>query len=349
MADVPYVLPYVVFAAIFSVLVLTPLPWHLHSWNGGTCLIMVYAAIGSLICAVDKSIWADNVEYELPIWCDITTRILIGLSVGLPAAAFCLTRRLYIIASSRGGIPSEQRLKALIFDLSIGFGFPLLVLGPFYYIVQGHRYNIIIGFGCRPAAVNTLATYFLILMWPVLFGVATLSYGVLATRAFFLHRKKMEAALATGTSLTEARFIRLISLTIVSSISTLPPSIFVIWQDARSNGLRPWISWTSIKWGYSAVWRFSTIPRETRHTQEFLDWLFIVVAIQFLLFFAQESTNNYLRVFRHLIKKFSSNLAPESQKTSFTSSEVTLTDCGNVGIQTNVIRAEAHLAAGDSA
>ncbi|KZT31754.1 fungal pheromone STE3G-protein-coupled receptor [Sistotremastrum suecicum HHB10207 ss-3] len=251
MADVPYV----VFAAIFSVLILTPLPWHLHSWNGGTCLIMVYAAIGSLICAVDKSIWADNVEYELPIWCDISQSILIGLSVGLPAAAFCLTRRLYIIASSRGGIPSEQRLKALIFDLTIGFGFPLLVLD---YIVQGHRYNIIIGFGCRPAAVNTLATYFLILMWPVVFGVATLSYGVLATRAFFLHRKKMEAALATGTSLTGARFIRL-RLTIVSSISTLPPSIFVIWQDATSNGLRPWISWTSIKWGYSAVWRFSTM------------------------------------------------------------------------------------------
>lgn len=115
---------YVVFAIISSVLVLLPLPWHFHSWNGGTCLIMIYAAMGCIICAVDKTVWADNVDYELPVWCDISesivkdhwlnswfliaTRVLVGLSVGLPAAALCLTRRLYLVASSPFGGSQTQ-------------------------------------------------------------------------------------------------------------------------------------------------------------------------------------------------------------------------------------------------
>ncbi len=44
------------------------------------------------------------------------------------------------------------------------------------YIVQGHRFNIFENLGCYPAIYNTLPTYFLVYMWPILIGIISSVY-----------------------------------------------------------------------------------------------------------------------------------------------------------------------------
>lgn len=44
------------------------------------------------------------------------------------------------------------------------------------YIVQGHRFNIFEVIGCYPAIYNTVPTYFLVYMWPVVVGLISAVY-----------------------------------------------------------------------------------------------------------------------------------------------------------------------------
>ena len=112
--DDPYPL-FSVFAFLGFILVLIPLPWHLHAWNSGTCYFMIWTSIACLNQFVNSIVWADNALNPTPIWCDIcmfvfirssvhaehpilAIRIILGASVGIPAASLCINRRLYHIA-----------------------------------------------------------------------------------------------------------------------------------------------------------------------------------------------------------------------------------------------------------
>lgn len=58
-------------AFLAFVLVLIPLPWHLQSWNSGTCLFMFWVGLSALNFFINSIIWHNNVLDSAPIWCDI--------------------------------------------------------------------------------------------------------------------------------------------------------------------------------------------------------------------------------------------------------------------------------------
>lgn len=55
------------------VLVLIPLPWHLHAWNSGTCFFMLWAALACLNLFINSIVWAGNALNPAPWWCEICT------------------------------------------------------------------------------------------------------------------------------------------------------------------------------------------------------------------------------------------------------------------------------------
>ena len=58
-------------AAIGTVLVLIPLPWHIEAMNTGTCYYMIWTALACLNQLINSIIWAGNFENRAPVWCDI--------------------------------------------------------------------------------------------------------------------------------------------------------------------------------------------------------------------------------------------------------------------------------------
>ena len=108
-----------VFSFIGFVLCLIPLPWHLHAWNSGTCAFMIWTALSCLVGFVNSVVWSGNVNNPAPIWCDIcesptlsstrfllsiapsASKIIIGVSIGIPAATLCISRRLYHLTAGQ--------------------------------------------------------------------------------------------------------------------------------------------------------------------------------------------------------------------------------------------------------
>ncbi|KZT36361.1 fungal pheromone STE3G-protein-coupled receptor, partial [Sistotremastrum suecicum HHB10207 ss-3] len=191
-----------------------------------------------------------------------------------------------------------------IVDLAIGIGFPILLMGPLYYTVQGNRYNIILGFGCRPSYVNILESYLLVWMWPVIIGLINLVYGVLAILGFMRHRKNTGDTISSHRALTRARYIRLVGLTLTLAIETIPPATLTIWYDIVISHPKLGLSWANIKWGFSAVNTYTDIPVLQVRVTNYLDWLYPLAALQFFLFFgfSEESRRSYEGVIRRIGK-----------------------------------------------
>ncbi|KAG6839154.1 pheromone B alpha 3 receptor, partial [Blastosporella zonata] len=70
MADPAYP-AFSIFSFIGFILVLIPLPWHLQAWNSGTCLFMIWTAIGCLNAFINSIVWHNNAIDWAPVWCDI--------------------------------------------------------------------------------------------------------------------------------------------------------------------------------------------------------------------------------------------------------------------------------------
>ncbi|KAJ6463103.1 hypothetical protein DFH09DRAFT_1382543 [Mycena vulgaris] len=91
---------------------------------------------------------------------------MMGASVGLHAAS-CVNCRLYQIAS----VARRRHHQMLIGALICGLFSALYVAAQ--NIVQGHRFNILEDIDCYPALFNSLPTYFISSMWPLLIGLAS--------------------------------------------------------------------------------------------------------------------------------------------------------------------------------
>lgn len=113
---------------------------------------------------------------------------MVGSAVAIPCASLCINRRLYHISSANTvTITKAEKRRAIMVDLAIGVGIPVLQMVMrmlnFYhlrrlyltsyleYIVQGHRYNIFEDVGCYPFTYNTPVAYVLVITWPIVIGL----------------------------------------------------------------------------------------------------------------------------------------------------------------------------------
>ncbi|KAF6745546.1 GPCR fungal pheromone mating factor, partial [Ephemerocybe angulata] len=79
-----------------------PLPWHIQAGNSGTCAYMIWTALSCLNSFVTRLVWKDHARNIAPVWCDIVpSKIIIGVSVGIPASVLCISRRLYTLTAVR--------------------------------------------------------------------------------------------------------------------------------------------------------------------------------------------------------------------------------------------------------
>ncbi|KAJ7190878.1 fungal pheromone STE3G-protein-coupled receptor, partial [Mycena pura] len=295
-----------VFSFLGFVLVLVPLPWHLQAWNSGTCFYVMWAFLACLNQFINSIVWADDVINRAPVWCDISIRITMAASVGLPASSLCINRRLYQIASVRAvSITKAEKRRAAFIDALICVLFPLVFLA-MQYIVQGHRFNIVEQIGCFPAIYNSLPTYFISLMWPPLIGCISAVYGVLSLRAFLRRRAAFAQFLAPSSSssgLTTARYLRLMALAATDILLTTPLGLFLIFVNCTAEPIGPWRSLADTHFMFSRV---EQIPAFVWRSQSLLAtglectrWAAPLSGLIFFAFFgcAVEARKNYALAF----------------------------------------------------
>ncbi|KAF8841556.1 STE3-like pheromone receptor [Paxillus ammoniavirescens] len=266
-----------------------PLPWHLQAWNTGTCMYMIWTSLGCLIMFVNSIVWNDNVVNWAPVWCDISSRYIVGASIGIPASALCINRRLYYIVKLQSlSYGKKEKRREIVVDASIGVGFPCVVMA-LQYVVQGHRFNIFEQIGCYPATMNTLPAYFLIFMWPLLVGLISMVYAACTFRLALRQKSRLREMLHTGCSIDAGRYWRLMALCTTEIIFTVPLSLYSIIMNAVDNAPMPYVSWAYIHEGFSAVGQYPSVAWQTSPASiaslEVSRWCFFLCAFVVFAFF----------------------------------------------------------------
>ncbi|KAH7924988.1 STE3-domain-containing protein [Leucogyrophana mollusca] len=284
-------------AFIATAIVLVPLPWHWRAKNIATLSIILWLFISNLIFAINSVIWANTVLNVAPVWCDIATKLQIGANMALPACCLCVCIHLERIASVRQARTTHaDRRRRMIFDAALCWGMPIIYMA-LHYIVQGHRFDIVEQFGCRPTIYVSIPAICLIWVPPMVVAVLTLAYAGMALLHFFRRRLTFAKHLQDSTSgLTSSRYFRLMCMAVVQMIWGLLITSLNMWFTCR-NGLRPWISWQNVHDGFSQVAYFPTvlIPRSTLIWTYVLWWTVPISSAFFFAFFSfgQEAMKEY--------------------------------------------------------
>lgn len=297
------------FSFIGFVMCCIPFPWHLQAWNTGTCLYMAWAGIACLVQGINSIIWNGNAINWAPVWCDISARIYIGVSVAIPAASLCINRRLYHIASVRSvTVTKAEKRRAIMVDLAIGLGLPVLEM-ILQYIPQGHRFDIYEDIGCFPSTYFTPVAIALVHVPPVAIGCVSAVYSILSIRAFAKSHAQFKELLSNNSNISTNRYLRLMMLAGIETLLTVPLGIWSIYSNASVGGIHPWKGWADTHWGFSRVnqipsilWRSNPIAERNLELSRFF---IILCAFIFFCFFgfAEEARKNYRSAIQSVTKR----------------------------------------------
>ncbi|KAH7904573.1 pheromone A receptor-domain-containing protein [Hygrophoropsis aurantiaca] len=284
-------------AFIAALLVLIPLPWHWRARNIATLSIIAWLFISNLIFAINSIIWANTVLNVAPIWCDISTKLQMGANMALPACCLCVCIHLERIASVRQvRTMHAEKLRRMFFDAALCWGLPIIYMA-LHYIVQGHRFDIVEEFGCRPTIYVSIPAIFLIWVPPMVAALLTLAYAGVALVHFFRRRLTFAKHLQDSTSgLTSSRYFRLMCMSVLQMVWGLLVTSLNMWFTCQ-HGLRPWISWANVHDGFSQIAYFPTvlIPQSTLTWTFALWWTVPVSSVFFFAFFSfgEEAMKEY--------------------------------------------------------
>lgn len=280
-----------------------PFYWHLESWNVGTCLFMAWAGLGCLNAFINSVVWNNSVQNFAPVWCDISSRFIVGLNVAIPAAVLVIAHRLFKIASRTAALSTRaEKRRAVLVDLAIGLGIPLVQM-PLQLVVEGHRFDILEEIGCVPATFNVTLAFPLVYIWPLVLSIVAAVYSVLTICLFWKSSQHLKEMSGSNKNLNHNRYMRLMALSGTQLLINLPMNIYNFYTELH-NPISPWISWKDTHLDYSFVgqlhsnaWRLHLAT-----PVEWARWSVIVCAFSFFIFFgfAEEARKHY-----HLAYSFS--------------------------------------------
>ncbi|KIK69499.1 hypothetical protein GYMLUDRAFT_507936 [Collybiopsis luxurians FD-317 M1] len=286
-----------------------PLPWHLEAWNTGTCLYMIWTGLACLNQFVNSIIWTGNAINSAPVWCDISTRFMIGSAVAIPAASLCINRRLYYIATANAvTITKAERRRAVLVDLCIGVGIPVLEM-VLQYIDQGHRFNIFEDIGCYPFTYNTWVAYVVVVTWPLAIGCVSAVYCILSIRAFNKRRAQFKELLSSNSNLSSNRYFRLMCLAATEIFCTIPLSCWSIYLNVTSEPIQPWKGWDDTHSFFSRVVQYPSViwhlNKGTAISLETSRWFVVFCSVVFFAYFgfADEARKNYRAAFGSMARR----------------------------------------------
>ncbi|KAJ7749677.1 putative fungal pheromone GPCR, STE3-type [Mycena metata] len=266
---------------VAAALVLVPLPGHWRARNIPTLSIISWLFVLNVSYGVNAVVWAGNADIVLPVWCDIVTKIKIGATFALPSSCFCLALQLHAIASS---LKTSRGRRAMAVDLVLCFGLPILIMA-LHYVVQGHRFDIVEDFGCRPAIYISWLSLLLVDLPPAIASLLALVFCGLALFFFFRRRSAFIHMINDSDSgLTTSRYARLMAMTTLLGTWNAIVIGIGLWAT-YSEGLRPWTGWADVHFNFSRIQPY-LIAEFPRPLLRLTYLLWAAVPVSSLLFFS---------------------------------------------------------------
>ncbi|KAF7421282.1 hypothetical protein PC9H_011804 [Pleurotus ostreatus] len=308
----------VAFISAFSVLLVVP--WHWRARNVATLSMAAWLFITNAIYAIDAVVWSDNVKIAIPVWCDITTKIIIGSQFALPAACLCISIHLERVASVRAArIMQQDRRRRQIFEGLMCWGLPAVFMA-LHYIVQGHRFDVIEDYGCRPTTYISYVGIFLMYFPPLFMALVSFVFSALALRHFLRRRVTFALHLqASNSALTTSRYFRLMSMALAQMFAIIAVTAYTLWFTLIAVPIRPYTSWADVHSDWLRIDQYLTKFTPPLVVRSFyaLWWMVPLSTFLFVAFFAfgQEALDEYKKCFMWLISViFRNKPAPGSEE-----------------------------------
>uniref|UniRef100_A0A8H7XK66 Pheromone receptor n=1 Tax=Psilocybe cubensis TaxID=181762 RepID=A0A8H7XK66_PSICU len=213
--------------------------------------IIVWLLGHNLIHAINAAVWAGNVDIHVPIWCDIVTKVLLGIKVALPGALVCIACQLELSSSQRTILKDRRVLRnRMIFELFLCYVLPTLYM-LLHLVIQDRSIALIIS------------------------GVSIHNSGRVVGMSLSKH-------LETRSTMTASQFNRqlIICMTMAGSLVLLNLStLFSI------HSFEPWTSWSSV---HAFMTKIEIIKNSSDvKTVQFLWWsMFAISVLYIILLFA---------------------------------------------------------------
>ncbi|KAJ7242164.1 GPCR fungal pheromone mating factor, partial [Mycena haematopus] len=289
-----------IFALVGLVVQLVPLYWQFEPWNVGTLWYIFWVSLSCFAGYFNAVVWEGNTVNSAPAWCEISIRITMAVSVGLPAASLCINRRLYEIARAPltdVGSKTENR-RTIIIDSLISGLFPLLYI-PLQLVAERHRFNILEDVGCVVDLYDSLPTYFISYSAPAILSFGSFVYCILSIYAMSASRANITEVLSRHQHLTPSRFLRLAGLALATLFLSAPLALLGIAANATAAGFATQVSGDAALFDFSVI---AEIPRSVWASSqtnliavELTRWIAPVCALLFFSFFglAEEAREHY--------------------------------------------------------
>lgn len=136
--------------------------------------IVLWLALANVLRGVNSSLFDGTVAVKSFVWCDISTKLLLGVNVAIPCAFLCIGRRMELLSSSRKIFDNATvRRNSILFELLMCYIVPLIYMA-LHLLAQHHRFDIIQDFGCFAAIHPSTPGVVLVWVLPLLIGAVSL-------------------------------------------------------------------------------------------------------------------------------------------------------------------------------
>ncbi|KAF9064867.1 pheromone A receptor-domain-containing protein [Rhodocollybia butyracea] len=197
--------------------------------------LVLWLLVCNLIQGIDSLIWAGNTDIHVPRWCDLVTKILLGLMVAIPGACICIAIKLARIHQDEKRKASMKWVPYAI-DGLFCLGVPVAYMC-LHFIVQDHRFNIAENFGCSASIYPTNEALALMLVPPMLLGSAAFFICTRAFHNFSRSLQSFDAHRSASTRSSYPDFSRRVSMVMIFASVTAIITMFGIF--VRSD-IVPW-------------------------------------------------------------------------------------------------------------
>ena len=169
--------------AILSLLVcIPPMIWHSRHGNFPAACLIGWFIVQNFFNFVNPLIWStDDVTtwWDGPGYCDIQSRLITGVGVGIAGPLVCIFRSLAkVMDTDRASlVPTKaEKIRNLVFEIVLCVVIPVIIM-IIYYIVQDRRYLLFSIVGCMPSYYNSWVSIVVGHIWPPVILTAAAIYA----------------------------------------------------------------------------------------------------------------------------------------------------------------------------
>nr|AGL08110.1 pheromone receptor [Lentinula edodes] len=208
--------------------------------------LVLWLLVCNLIQGINSLVWAGNTDIHVPRWCDLVTKVLLGLVVAIPGACICISTRLARIHDDQKKKPSSKRLQYIL-DGLFCFVIPVLYMC-LHFIVQDHRFNILENFGCSASVYPANQAIVLMLLPPMLLG--GVAFFSTSQSSFSNLECSFDAHTSASTMSSFPDFSRRASTVMILGSAT---TIITLFGNFIRSNIIPWVSLAAVHRDFTVI------------------------------------------------------------------------------------------------